>query len=68
MAETLATETAVTGAVVTESVSPELSASGDTDSPVEGDGADRVVRSVRSAPPSEEFLVQEGDAAGDYLE
>ncbi|MGH3829374.1 MAG: protein jag [Pseudonocardiaceae bacterium] len=35
---------------------------------VDGDGADGAARSVRGAPPSEELLVQEGDAAGDYLE
>jgi spoIIIJ-associated protein len=63
VAETLATETAVTEAVVTE-----LGTSVGTDSSVEGDGEDGATRLLRSAPPSEELLVQEGDVAGDYLE
>lgn len=57
MAETLATETVVTEPVVTEA-----------DSPVDGDTEVDIARSVRNAPASEELLVQEGDAAGDYLE
>jgi spoIIIJ-associated protein len=52
VAETLATETAVT----------------ETDSPLDAGGAVGAARSVRDAPASEELLVQEGDVAGDYLE
>lgn len=52
MAETLATE-----AVVTEA-----------NSPVDGDDEVGNGQSLRNAPASEELLVQEGDAAGDYLE
>ncbi len=52
MAETLATEAAVT----------EANASDETD------GAVGTARPVRDAPASEELLVQEGDVAGDYLE
>ena len=52
MAETLATD-----AVVTEA-----------NSLVDGDNEVGTGESIRNAPPSEELLVQEGDAAGDYLE
>ncbi len=52
MAETLATE-----AVVTEA-----------NSAVDGDDEGGNGQSLRNAPASEELLVQEGDAAGDYLE
>jgi spoIIIJ-associated protein len=58
VAETLATETAVT-----EPDSPV-----DTGSVVDADGASGATRLVRHAPVSEELLVQEGDVAGDYLE
>lgn len=68
MAETLATEAVVTETAITGAVSTELSTSVDTDSSVEGDIPGGAARSVRSAPPSEELLVQEGDVAGDYLE
>ena len=52
MAETLATD-----AVVTEA-----------NSLIDGDNEVGTGESIRNAPPSEELLVQEGDAAGDYLE
>jgi spoIIIJ-associated protein len=52
VAETLATD-----AVVTEA-----------NSPVDGDGEVGNGQSLGNAPASEELLVQEGDAAGDYLE
>ena len=58
MAETLATE-----AAVTESDSPV-----DTGSSGDAEGTARTTRSVRDAPASEDLLVQEGDVAGDYLE
>ncbi|MGH3798778.1 MAG: protein jag [Pseudonocardiaceae bacterium] len=40
----------------------------DTDGAVEVDGSAGTARSTRSGPVGEELLVQEGDAAGDYLE
>jgi spoIIIJ-associated protein len=58
VAETLATETAVS--------KPDTPV--DAGSRVDADGAAGVTRSVRNAPASEELLVQEGDVAGDYLE
>ncbi|MGH3888837.1 MAG: protein jag [Pseudonocardiaceae bacterium] len=84
MAETLATEAAgsevavtkagVTEAEVTGAGSPSEGSpaaadqAGDTDGAVEVDGSAGTARSTRSGSVGEELLVQEGDAAGDYLE
>lgn len=76
MAETLATEHAVTEAEPPRSSSAavhggqkaEASQKAGADDAAETEAGDVPVRSVRSAQTSEELLVQEGDVAGDYLE
>jgi spoIIIJ-associated protein len=67
VAETLATETAVTEASATGTSAPETSDTG-ADSSADAGGAAGVAPPVGNEPVSEDLLVQEGDVAGDYLE
>jgi len=68
VAETLATEAAVTAAEVSSDAADHPAEAADTDGVVDVGVPAGTARSVRHGPVSEELLVQEGDVAGDYLE
>ena len=68
MAETLATEAAVTAEEISPDAADHAAEAADTDGVVDVGVPAGTARSVRHGPVSEELLVQEGDVAGDYLE
>jgi len=68
VAETLATEAAVTAAEISPDAADHAAEAADTDGVVDVGVPAGTARSVRHGPVSEELLVQEGDVAGDYLE
>jgi spoIIIJ-associated protein len=68
VAETLATEAAVTAGEVPPDAADHAAEAADTDGVVDAGVPAGTARSVRNGPVSEDMLVQEGDVAGDYLE